>query len=76
MAGTELAIARKLVITFNRIWQRCSSQSYAIYLKRDQQRVSYKNLNRMAAMAVSIITLFILVAVTAIAWQEVVTLAY
>jgi len=76
MAGTDLAIARKLVITFNRIWQRCSSQSYAIYLRRGQQRVSYKALNQIAFMAMSIITLSILVALTALAWQEVVTLTY
>ena len=76
MVGRQLAIPRALVITFNRIMQRCSNPGYADYLRRSQQQVFYKNLNRAATIALGIMTLALVVAVAVTAWEEVISLAY
>jgi hypothetical protein len=76
MTGKDMAIPRELVDTMTRIWQRCSSECYTNYLKHSRGRVFYKNLNQLVAIAVGLSTLALLIAVAAVAWEEIVSLAY
>jgi len=76
MTGKDMAIPRELVITMTRIWQRCSSECCANYLKHSRNRFLYKNLNQLAAVALGLSTLALLIAVAAVAWEEIVSLSY
>lgn len=76
MANRELATPHHLVITINRLWARCSPQSYANYLiRQSQQQLFYTTLNRISAISLMLISILLLAIMTDMVWQQMLYLA-
>lgn len=71
MTVKEMMLPRQLFITINKIWQRPSSQSYAAYLRRNQQGLRCKVLNQVNALLVMLTTTLLFIAVAELAWLQV-----